>query len=77
MMGVYTMAVSGAAAVAAGLAVPLAGASGLGWRGALGAWAVPAAVAALAWLPRLRGHTRPPDAAARAARCCATRWRGS
>jgi MFS transporter, CP family, cyanate transporter len=59
MMGVYTMAVSGAAAVAAGLAVPLADA-GLGWRGALGAWALPAAVAALAWLPRMRGHTRPP-----------------
>ena len=60
MMGVYTMAVSGAAAVAAGLAVPLADAAGSGWRGALGAWAVPAAVAALAWLPRMRGHTRPP-----------------
>jgi CP family cyanate transporter-like MFS transporter len=59
MMGVYTMAVSGAAAVAAGLAVPLAGATGLGWRGALGAWAVPALVAGLAWLPRLRGRTRP------------------
>jgi CP family cyanate transporter-like MFS transporter len=61
MMGVYTMAVSGAAAVAAGLAVPLAAASDLGWRGALGVWAVPAAVAALAWLPRLRGRTRPPQ----------------
>ena len=60
MMGVYTMAVSGAAAVAAGIAVPLADASDLGWRGSLGAWAVPAAVAALAWLPRTRGHTRPP-----------------
>jgi MFS transporter, CP family, cyanate transporter len=59
MMGVYTMSVSGAAAVAAGLAVPIASA-GLGWRGALGVWAVPAAVAAAAWLPRLRGHTRPP-----------------
>jgi CP family cyanate transporter-like MFS transporter len=61
MMGVYTMAVSGSAAVAAGLAVPLADA-GLGWRGAIGAWAVPAAVAAVAWLPRMRGHTRPPAA---------------
>jgi CP family cyanate transporter-like MFS transporter len=60
MMGVYTMAVSGSAAVAAGLAVPLAGATDLGWRGALGAWAVPAAIAALAWVPRMRGHTRPP-----------------
>jgi MFS transporter, CP family, cyanate transporter len=64
MMGVYTMAVSGAAAVAAGLAVPLADATGLGWRGALGVWAVPAVVAALAWLPRLRGRTRPSTAAA-------------
>ena len=60
MMGVYSMAVSGAAAVAAGVAVPLAEATGLGWRGALGAWALPALAAALAWLPRLRGHTRPP-----------------
>ena len=60
MMGVYSMAVSGTAAVAAGLAVPLAGATGLGWRGALGVWAVPAAVAALVWLPRSRGRTRPP-----------------
>jgi CP family cyanate transporter-like MFS transporter len=62
MMGVYTMSVSGAAAVAAGIAVPLADASDLGWRGSLGAWAIPAAVAALAWLPRMRGHTRPPVA---------------
>lgn len=62
MMGVYTMAVSGAAAVAAGIAVPLADASDLGWRGSLGAWAVPAAVAALVWLPQVRSHTRPPSA---------------
>ncbi len=64
MMGVYTMAVSGAAAVAAGVAVPLADASDLGWRGSLGVWAVPAAFAALAWLPRTRGHTRPPGSPA-------------
>ena len=64
MMGVYTMAVSGAAAAAAGVAVPLADASDLGWRGSLGVWAAPAAVAALAWLPRTRGHTRPPAAPA-------------
>ena len=62
MMGVYTMSVSGAAAVAAGIAVPLADASDLGWRASLGFWAIPAAVAALGWLPRMRGHTRPPGA---------------
>jgi CP family cyanate transporter-like MFS transporter len=64
MMGVYTMGVSGAAAVAAGVAVPLAGATSFGWRGALAAWALPAVVAALVWAaliwaPRLNGRTRP------------------
>ncbi len=60
MMGVYTMAVAGSAAVAAGLTVPIGDAVGQGWRGALAVWAIPAAFAALVWLPRLRGHTRPP-----------------
>ena len=59
MMGVYTMAVSGSAALAAGLTVPVGDAIGLGWRGALGVWAVPAVLAAVAWLPQVRAHTRP------------------
>src|SRR4051794_20997774 len=59
MMGVYSMTVSGSAAVASGATVPLGDLVDLGWRGALGIWAVPVAVAALAWLPQLRGHTRP------------------
>lgn len=58
MMGVYTMTVSGSAAVAAGLTVPLGAAIGFGWRGALAVWLVPAVVAAVVWLPRARGHTR-------------------
>jgi CP family cyanate transporter-like MFS transporter len=58
MMGVYTMTVSGAAAVAAGLTVPLGEAIGLGWRGALAVWLVPAVLAAVVWLPRARAHTR-------------------
>jgi CP family cyanate transporter-like MFS transporter len=60
MMGVYTMALTGAAAVAAGVTVPLERALGHGWRGALGFWALPAAVAFAAWLPFARGHTAPP-----------------
>ena len=59
MMGVYTMAVSGSAALAAGATVPLGDALGLGWRGGLGVWALLAALAALAWLPQVRAHTRP------------------
>lgn len=60
MMGVYSMTVSGSAAIAAGATVPLGDALGLGWHGALGVWAVPAVLAALAWLPQVRAHTRPP-----------------
>jgi MFS transporter, CP family, cyanate transporter len=61
MMGVYTMALSGSAAVAAGTTVPIGDTLGLGWRGALGAWAVPAALALLAWLPVARAHSAPPS----------------
>ena len=38
MMGVYTMAISGFAAVAAASTVPLGDLIGYGWRGALGVW---------------------------------------
>jgi MFS transporter, CP family, cyanate transporter len=59
-MGVYTMALSGSAAVAAAGTVPLGELIGQGWRGALGAWALPAAVALLLWVPFASGHTPPP-----------------
>jgi MFS transporter, CP family, cyanate transporter len=64
MMGVYTMALSGSAAVAAASTVPIGDAVGHGWRGALGAWAAPAAVGLVAWLPFARAHTPPPSDAA-------------
>jgi CP family cyanate transporter-like MFS transporter len=60
MMGVYTMALSGSAAVAAGLTVPIGAVLGRGWRGALGWWALPAALALLLWLAFSRGHSPPP-----------------
>jgi CP family cyanate transporter-like MFS transporter len=61
MMGLYTTALTGSAAAAAGLTVPLGRVVGHGWRGALGLWAGLAAVALALWLPRLRNaprHTR-------------------
>ncbi|WP_199442162.1 MFS transporter [Umezawaea beigongshangensis] len=61
MMGVFSMTVSAAAAVASGATVPLGDALGHGWRGALGVWAVPAIVAALLWLPQLRARTAPDE----------------
>lgn len=45
--GLYATALGVAAAAAAAVAVPLSG--WLGWRGALGVWAVPALLAALWW----------------------------
>lgn len=52
--GVYSVALSGGAAVAAGVTVPLDHAVGASWRGALGLWAVPAAVCLLVWTARMR-----------------------
>jgi MFS transporter, CP family, cyanate transporter len=60
MIGVYTMALSGSAAVAAAATVPLGEAIGLGWRGALGLWVVPAVVALVLWFPFTGSHTPPP-----------------
>ena len=49
MMGLYTMAVCGGAAAAAGFTVPLEHAMGGGWTWALAMWAVPAGVVTLLW----------------------------
>ncbi|MEV0830149.1 MFS transporter [Nonomuraea rubra] len=54
MSGLYTTALSAAAALSAGITVPLGEALGQGWRGSLGMWAVPAALALLVWIPQLR-----------------------
>jgi MFS transporter, CP family, cyanate transporter len=50
-MAVYTTSLIGFAALAAGVTVPIANALGGGWRPGLGIWAVPAIIAAVAWLP--------------------------
>jgi CP family cyanate transporter-like MFS transporter len=52
MTGLYSMALSGGAALAAGLTLPVAAAAGLDWRGALAAWGVLAVLAVAVWAPR-------------------------
>jgi MFS transporter, CP family, cyanate transporter len=54
MTGIYTMAISTSAGVAAGLTVPIEDAIGHGWRPALAVWALPALVAAAIWVPFAR-----------------------
>lgn len=64
--GLYATAMGLVAAVASGVAVPLADVVPGGWRTALGAWAGLAVIAAIVWIPRLRRTTitPPPTAAA-------------
>src|SRR5580704_6992494 len=67
LVGIYLTALSVGAILSSLLSVPLYRSSGGSVRLALGLWAVPAALAALLWLPQLRYRTagaRPPASAA-------------
>lgn len=57
MTGLYTMALSAGPALATGLSVPLEHALS-SWRLSIGFWAIPATMAAVAWVP-FRRHDRP------------------
>lgn len=63
-MGAYTVAMTLGASLAAGLTVPVFRASGGSINAALGIWAIPAALALLAWVPQVwdraaRAHAAP------------------
>ncbi|WP_235890823.1 CynX/NimT family MFS transporter [Pararhizobium mangrovi] len=72
MMGLYTMALTLGAAVAAGVTVPLQRAFSGSWKGALAIWALPAVIAALVWLPQVFGNS---SRARRATRSVEGLWR--
>lgn len=57
MTGVYSVGLSGGAALAAGLTVPIEDLVG-DWRLALALWALPALIAAVFWLPQLRRRSQ-------------------
>jgi CP family cyanate transporter-like MFS transporter len=59
MTGLYTMAITGGATLAAGVTVPVAQAAGLEWRGALLVWVLFAVAALLCWVPQVRRAPRP------------------
>ncbi|RYZ28955.1 MAG: MFS transporter, partial [Propionibacteriaceae bacterium] len=56
MTGAYTATLSLSAALASGLALPIADRGG--WRVGIGVWALVGVLALVAWLPRLRRHGR-------------------
>lgn len=58
LTGAYTMSLQIAAALAAGLSVPIAATLG-GWRWGAAFWAIPAALTLVVWLPQLRLRTLP------------------
>ena len=53
LTSMYTTALVGFAALAAGATVPVADAFGGGWRPGLAIWAVPAVIALMVWAPQL------------------------
>lgn len=81
--GLYSAVTAVAAAIAAGLAVPIAGGPGDGWRLAIGVWAGLALIAFAAFSPQLRRNASPqfaadarlPDAAGPQSSSVAPRWR--
>lgn len=50
----YSSGMGLGASMAAGISVPLAAQFGLGWRGSLGVWAIPAVLAFFVWWPQLQ-----------------------
>ncbi len=59
MIAAYAAVMSLVAAIASGLAVPLASLADLGWRFSLLCWGLPALLALLVWLPQLRRSATP------------------
>jgi MFS transporter, CP family, cyanate transporter len=64
MTSVYSTAMGISAALAAGVSAPAAQLGGMGWRGSLALWALPAFLAAVAWIPQLRRSDRPESTSA-------------
>src|ERR671913_936449 len=75
MTSVYSTSLGISAALAAGLSVPLAQLAGVGWRGALAVWALPAILASVAWLPQLGRNDRPAEPSARNSPVVRDLWR--
>lgn len=74
-IGLYAAAMAGTAALASGLAVPIAHTLGLGWRWAIGIWALFACASLLVWLPQLTGQQHHLPSKGRAGGVAASPWR--
>jgi MFS transporter, CP family, cyanate transporter len=77
MTSAYSTALGISATLAAGVSVPVAHLTGVGWRASLALWALPALLAAVAWVPQLRRNDRPANASARTSYGVNDLWRSS
>ena len=77
MTSVYLTALGITGALAAGVSVPVAQLTGMGWRGSLALWALPAFLAALAWVPQLRRSDQPESASAQTTQGVSDLWRSA
>jgi MFS transporter, CP family, cyanate transporter len=74
MTSAYSAALAISATLAAGVSVPIMHLTGVGWRGSLALWALPALVAVIAWMPQIRDN-RSADAPAQTSRGVNGLWR--
>src|SRR5215216_994618 len=77
MTSVYSTALGISGALAAGVSVPLAQLTGMGWRGSLALWALPAFLAAVAWVPQLRRSDQPENVSAQTPVGVSDLWRSA
>src|SRR5215211_7171349 len=77
MTSVYLTALGISGALAAGVSVPVAQLSGMGWRGSLALWALPAFLAAVAWVPQLRSRDQPENTSAQSSLGVSDLWRSA
>ena len=75
LTSVYSTALGISATLAAGVSVPVARLADVGWRGALALWALPAVIAAVAWLPQLRRSDHPANVSAPTSYSANNLWR--
>ncbi len=77
MTSVYSTALGISAALAAGASVPVAQLTGMGWRGSLALWALPALLAAIAWVPQARRSDLPENASSQTSQGVSGLWRSA
>ena len=76
MTSVYSTSLGISAAIAAGVSFPITQQTGLGWQASLALWSLLPFVAAIVWLPQVRG-ARPVNASSGSSQAISGLWRSA